>query len=111
MKPPLQGADVLSSRVEGLLHKQAAIPVPLDHERDGYLGTYFIVPKKYGRLQSILNLKFFNKSVAKTRFKMEPLQLIMLAVGPGQWLASLALKDTYFHVPICPSHHKILRFH
>ena len=37
------------------------------------------------------------------------LQSIMSVVAPGRWLASLDLKDAYFHVPIFLSHRKFLR--
>ena len=42
---------------------------------------------------------------------METLHSIMTVVSPGQWMASLDLKDVYFHVPIQAEHHKFLRFH
>ena len=35
----------------------------------------------------------------------------MTVVSPGQWMASLDLKDAYFHIPIRATHHKFLRFH
>ena len=35
----------------------------------------------------------------------------MTVVSPGQWMASLDLKDTYFHVSIRVEHHRFLRFH
>jgi hypothetical protein len=109
-KPSTFGADVLSSEVEGLLLKGAVVPIPLDQEADGYFSTYFIVPKKDGGLRPILNLKRFNNCVKKQRFKMETLKSIIAAVSPHQWLASIDLKDAYFHVPIAPGHHKFLRF-
>ena len=49
-RPPTLGTDLLSSEVAGLLQKCAVVPVPLDQGRDGYLSTYFIVPKKDGGL-------------------------------------------------------------
>ena len=42
---------------------------------------------------------------------MEMLYLIMTVVTPGQWLASLDLKVTNFHVPIRSAHQKFLRFY
>jgi len=37
-------------------------------------------------------------------------QRVLKFLKPGDWLASLDLKDAYFHVPIFPSHRKFLRF-
>ena len=68
---------MLSGEVTGLLQKYAIVPVPLDQERDRFFSTYFIVPKKDGGLRPILNLKYFNKAVAKRRFNMETLHLII----------------------------------
>ena len=42
---------------------------------------------------------------------METLHSIMTVVSPDQRLASLDLKDMYFHVPILSVHQKFLRFH
>ena len=94
-----------------MLRKCAVVPVLLDQERGTFFSTYFIVPKKNGGLCPIVNLKFFNKAVTKRRFKMETLHSIMTVLSPGQWMASLDLKDVYFHVPIRAEHHRFLRFH
>ena len=41
---------------------------------------------------------------------METLSTIQRAVLPGDWLASIDLKDAYFHVPVATDFHKYLRF-
>ena len=41
---------------------------------------------------------------------METLRSVLRAVKPGDWLASIDLKDAYLHVPIRPSHRQYLRF-
>ena len=87
------------------------MPVPLDQEKERYFSTYFIVPKKNGGLRPILKLKYFNKAVAKGRFKMETLHSIMTVVSPGQWMASSDSKEAYFHVRIRSAHYKFVRFH
>ena len=38
------------------------------------------------------------------------MQSIKLVMAKGFWLASVDLKDAYFHVPIFPGHHQFLRF-
>jgi len=110
-KPPSAAIDTLTEEVDGLLRKGAVVPVSSARELEGHFSTYFIVPKKDGGLRPILNLKFFNRSVRKRKFKMETLKSIIAAVSPRQWLASIDLKDAYFHVPIAQCHHKYLRFH
>ena len=105
------GLLVLSDEVESLLQKRAVVPVPPGQEREGYYSTYFLVPKKDGGLRPILNLKLFNHSMVKVKFKMETLQSIIAYMSPGDWLASIDLKDAYFHVPVLPQHRKYLRFH
>lgn len=96
--------------VEELCDKCAVEPVPPGQESDGFYSTYFTVPKKDGGVRPILNLKPLNKCLPKQSFKMETLQSIIPMVQAGQWLASVDLKDAYFHVPIDRDQWKYLRF-
>ena len=41
---------------------------------------------------------------------METTQSIRNSLQVGQWTTSLDLKDAYFHIPMAPSVHKLLRF-
>ena len=82
--------------MEDLRRKRAVTPVPLDQERSGFYSTYFLVP--------ILNLKYFNFSVHKTSFKFKILKSIMVTMRPHQWMASVDLKDAYFHVGVVRAH-------
>ena len=41
---------------------------------------------------------------------METTQSIRKSLQVGQWTTSLDLKDAYFHIPMAPSVHKLLRF-
>ena len=102
--------SALLDEVEELLGKCAIELVPPGQEKDGFYSTYFTVPKKDGGIRPILNLKLFNKCLKQETFKMETLNSIVLASQPGTWLASIDLKDAYFHVPIHPDHRKYLRF-
>ena len=105
--PPLAGPDILSEEVEGLLRKGVVKPVTLDHERSGFYITYFLVPKRDRGYRPILNLKFFNFIVQKTSFKMETLRSVIAIMRPRQWMASMDLKDVYFHIEVVLAH---LRF-
>ena len=106
-----EGRAVLLDEVNELLEKGAVEVVPPGQEKDGFYSTYFTVPKKDGGIRPILNLRRFNQCLRKETFKMETLQSILLASQAGSWLASIDLKDAYFHVPIDQEHWKYLRFH
>ena len=57
-----------------------------------------------------MNLKLFNFIVCKTPFKMEILNAIIATMHPGQWMASVDLKDAYFHIRVVPSHYQCCGF-
>jgi len=104
------GQAALSEEVASLLDKSAVEKVPPDQERTGFYSTYFLVPKKDGGIRPILNLKRFNQYLTVPKFKMETLQSIIPLLSQGLWLASVDLKDAYFHIPIAKEHRKYLRF-
>ena len=109
---PLVGtyAKVLKEEIQKLLIKGAIEEVPLHQATPGYFSHYFLVPKKTGDLRPILNLRPLNKRIQVDSFKMETLSNVCVSMSKGEWLASLDLKDAYFHVPIRRSHWKYLRF-
>ena len=108
---PLVGqyASVLLEEVSALLQKHAIEPV-LENRSEGFYSTYFLVPKKTGDLRPILNLKPINGLVVSPSFKMETLTSVVRGLCRGDWMASLDLKDAYFHIPIHPDCRKFLRF-
>ena len=58
----------------------------------------------------ILNLKKLNKYIDSKHFKMESLQIILLMVKSGVWMASVDLKDIYYSVSIHDEYQKYLKF-
>ena len=62
----------------------------------------FLVSKKTGDRRSVINLKPLNEFVAKIHFKMEGVHLVHDLVKPGDYLATIDLKDAYFSIPIFP---------
>jgi hypothetical protein len=100
----------LRQEVQELLFKGAIQKVPPGQEREGWYGHYFLVVKKTGGWRPILNLRPLNKLLVVDSFKMESLPLVIRSVRRGEWLASLDLKDAYFHVPVRQGHWKFLRF-
>ena len=108
--PLRDGGSVLLDEVDALCAKSAVEPVPPGQGRTGFYSTYFTVPKKTGGVRPILNLKPFNQYLIKRKFKMETLQSVIAIMQPGNWLASVDLKDAYFHVPMARKYRKFLRF-
>ena len=108
---PLKGsyAHVLLEEVHSLLAKGAIEKVHGDRE-EGFYFTYFLVPKKTGDLRPILNLKPVNGQIHCPSFKMETLESVTLGLIQRDWVASIDLKDAYFHVPVNQEHRKYLRF-
>lgn len=46
----------------------------------------------------------------KLKFSMVSLASIIISLDPGDWYATLDLKDAYFHISILPNHRKFLSF-
>ena len=58
-----------------------------------------------------MNLKKFNKSVKKYKFRMEGLKQVRDWIQKDAWFCSMDLKDAFLHIPINESFRKFLRFH
>ena len=56
----------------------------------------------------ILNLKRINLHISPAHFRMETLGSILPLLRPGDWTASIDLKDAYHHVPIAPASRDLL---
>ncbi len=82
--------------------------MPLSAEkRSGFVSPYFIVPKKSGGLQPILDLRVLIRVLHKLdlelSFKILMHKRIFEFVRPLNWFAVIDLKDARFHVSILPS--------
>lgn len=106
----LQRLALLEEEVAGLLVKGAVERVPSQEVGKGWYSTYFLVAKKTGDWRPILNLKPLNRLLQIDSFKMETLRNVILSCHQGEWLASLDLKDAYFHVLVREAHRRFLRF-
>ncbi len=92
-----EDAQVLRTEVMNLLEKLAIeIVTPAKSESDFY-SRYFLVPKKDGGLQPILDLRILNYALMKRSFRIITLKQILSQICPGDWFMSLDLKDAYFH--------------
>ncbi len=103
-------APVLHAEIAVLLAKDAIEPVPPAEMKSGFYSPYFIVPKKGGGLQPILDLCVLNRALHKLPFRMLMQKRIFQCIRPFDWFTAIDLKDAYFHVSIPPQHRPFLRF-
>jgi hypothetical protein len=109
---PLQGANypLIDIKVAALLEK-GAIEEPLHPPPPSFISNIFLVQKKNGKMRPVINLKRLNAAHLETpHFRMESPQDVRHAIRPGDWAASIDLKDAYFHVPINAADRKYLLF-
>ena len=69
-----------------------------------FVSNIFIVPKKDENLKP-LNSQF----LSPPHFKMDSVKDVASLLQPGDFRASIDLKDAYFHLPIHPSQRNYLR--
>ena len=74
------------------------------------LSPIFVIPKKSGDLDVILNLKEFNLFLLTQHFRMETLNIILPQLSASDWAVSIDLKDAYLHVPVHPQSRRFLGF-
>ena len=69
-------------------------------ENNTFVSRVFTMSKKDGSKRMILNIKRLKKFVDYKHFKMESLQNVLELIRPGDYMASIDLKDTFDLVPI-----------
>ena len=102
--------DILVQEAADLLLKEAIAPVePVVGQ---FVSSYFAVtkPRSPGKFRPILNLKKFNKSIKKYKFRMEGLKQVRDWIQKDAWFCNMDLKDAYLHIPINEAFRKFLRF-
>ena len=100
---------VLSQAVVDMLLK-GAIQEVRDSSSLAFYSRLFLVAKKTGGWRPVIDLSYLNLYLDFPTFKMETTQSIRNSLQVGQWTTSLDLKDAYFHIPMAPTVHKLLRF-
>ena len=80
------------------------------HERDEFIPTIFLRPKKDGTHCMILNLKSLNKYVTYHHFKMDTIHRAVEMMTQGCYMCSVDLKSAYYSVAIVRSDQKYLKF-
>ena len=76
----------------------------------GYYSRLFLVPKPMKRWRPVIDLSMLNNHLHVPTFKMETAESIRKSIRKGEWVTSIDLTGTYFHVPIHPQSQKYLRF-
>ncbi|XP_063802384.1 uncharacterized protein LOC134970322 [Pseudophryne corroboree] len=102
--------QALLQAITNLLQNGVIIPVPSHQRGRGFYSGLFLVDKPDGSFRPILNLKALNPYLSTQKFKMESIRSIIAAMEPGEYLASIDIKDAYLHVPIWIGHQSLLRF-
>ncbi len=102
-----RNAQALRQEIGCLLEKGAVERVPPNELESGFYSRYFVVPKRDGG--PILDLRPINRALCKRPFRMITLKQILAQIRPGDWFASVDLKEAYFHIQIAPYHRRFLR--
>ena len=97
----------LTAAVADLREKGA---IELAPPSPGYYSCLFVTPKVTGGWRPVIDLSRLNWSVRVSHFHMETQQSVLQSLRPGDWMASLDLKDAYLQVPVCPESRCYLRF-
>ena len=100
---------VVDEEVDALLSKGAIRRVSKTSK--GLVSRIFVVPKKDGGWRPIINLKWLNKTfLDPPHFRMDTVSDAASLLRPGDWTASIDLKDAYFHVFVNRRFRRFLRF-
>ncbi len=102
--PGSETRDRLSAR------ERSSRASPTKRAGECFLATISWYPRGMGGLRPILDLRPINRALCKRPFRMITLKQILGQIRPGDWFASVDLKDAYFHIQIAPHHRRFLRF-
>jgi len=114
VKPPYQPqwanekTKFMDSEILALLEK--GIIEHAVRDKNEFISTIFLRPKKDGNYRMILNLKSLNHYVKYQHFKMDSIATAIEMVTPGCFMASIDLKDAYYSVAIANQDRKYLKF-
>ncbi len=98
------------SETRGTLEKGAIEKVPPNEQESGFYSSYFVIPKRDGGAPPDSRSQTHQQSAWQAPFRMLTLKQILAQIRPGDWFASVDLKDAYFHIQIAPHHRRFLRF-
>ena len=105
-----QKQNFLLECVQQMLQKKAIVPVKM-HATQGFHSRLFLVPKPGKKLQPVIDLSVLNNHLTVPTFKMETAEVIRNSICKGEWVVSVDLTGTYFHIPIHQRSQNLLRFY
>ncbi len=114
--PPLRrsSTDGSKQRLQGFCSTARAFLPPTERSDRGNTAvghrTRVLQPKRDGGLRPILDLRHFNFSLYKGKFKMLTMKTIMSQIQEGDWFVTIDLKDEYFYIQVVQRHRRFLRF-
>ena len=91
-----------------LISKGAVEIAPLPSP--GFYSRLFVVWKTSGSWRPVIDLSTLNRFVDVSHFQMETIQSVLLSIHPGDWMASIDLREAYLQVPVNPESRPFLRF-
>ena len=75
-----------------------------------YYNRLFLVPKKTGDLQPVIDLSSLNRHLVVLHFKMEMQGSVRSDIRSQEWTVSIDICDAYLHVPMHQAVRRYLRF-
>ena len=101
-------SEVLDSEIIKLLEKDVVSKTDIDSK--DFFSNLFTKRKKDSSFRMILNLKFLNIECNTNHFKMESIKHAINMISPGDYLASIDIKDAFYTIPIHPDYKHFLKF-
>ena len=99
----------IDAEIQKLL--EMGVIVPSAHEYGEYISNIFTRPKRDCKdLRVILNLKTLNQDVVYQHFKMDSLNTVLTMMTQNCWMASIDIKQAYFHFPLEAECQKLCKF-
>ena len=71
-----------------------------EHQVGESLSNIFLVGKRDGGNQPVVNLRYLNQFIPYQHFKMEGLLCLRKLLQEGDYMCKLDMKDPYFSVPL-----------
>ncbi len=101
----------LAAEIKSLLQKQAIEVVHGPDQLNVFFSRYFLIPKKDGGIQPILDLRDLNVFLKRLTFHMLRVADVIRAVNRNDWFITIDLRDGSYHIPIVAHHRRFLHFH
>ena len=99
---------LVNLEVKAMLEKSSISKV--GHSKGEFLSSLFLISKKGGGNQPVINLKDLNRFAPHKHFKMEGLHCLKYVLQKGGYMCKVDLKEAYFSVPLHKDSRKLVRF-